>query len=173
MKSRAVVASFLAYWRVQDLEMALAHLHDEIAYTLHNGPDALPFSGSYRGIESCRELGYAVLAEFDYLHYEPTIVSVRRSIVKAHVAFRIRHRVTGHVIEGTQRSVFHVRDGRIAKIDIYEDAARMEAFMRLMAQRLASSRGVRARSAADGETGSGALLARILGRVTQREPGRR
>jgi ketosteroid isomerase-like protein len=138
MDSKSIVASFLAYWRVQDLEMALAHLHHEIVYTLHNGPDAAPFSGSYYGIESCRELGYKVLAEFDYIGYEPTIVSVRRSIVSAHIVFRLRHRLTGHIIEGSQRSVFSVRDGLIAKIDIYEDAPRIEAFMRMTAQRLLS-----------------------------------
>lgn len=139
MDSRAVVTSFFTYWRVQDLEMALAHLHEEIVYTFHNGPDAAPFSGSYRGIDSCRALGYKVLAEFDYLGYEPTIVSAGNSVVSAHVRLRLRHRATGHVIEGSQRSIFQVREGLIASIGIYEDAARIEAYMKLVAQRMASS----------------------------------
>jgi hypothetical protein len=58
--------------------------------------------------------------------------------VSAHIVFRLRHRLTGHIIEGSQRSVFSVRDGLIAKIDIYEDAPRIEAFMRMTAQRLLS-----------------------------------
>ncbi len=140
MDSRSVVASFFAYWRVQDLEMALGHLHSEIVYTLHNGSDAAPFSGSYRGIDSCRALGYQVLAEFDYLNYEPNIVRARSSLVSAHVGFRLRHRATGHVIEGSQRSIFQVRDGLIARVDIYEDAARIEAYMKLAAQRMAGDR---------------------------------
>ena len=138
MESRAVVASFFAYWCVQDLEMALGYLHPEIVYTLHNGPDAAPFSGSYRGIDSCRALGYKVLAEFDYLTYEPSIVSAGSSVVSAHVTFRLRHRATGHVIDGSQRSIFRVRDGLIAHVDIYEDAARMEAYMKLAGQRTAT-----------------------------------
>lgn len=137
MESRDVVASFLACWRVQDLELALTHFHDEIVYTLHNGPNAGLFSGSHHGIEGCRQLGYAVLAEFDYLDYVPTIVNVAQSVVQVHVAFRIKHRQTGHVIEGTQRSVFGVRDGRIETVDIFEDAARVETFMTLLAQRMA------------------------------------
>ena len=137
MDSRSVVASFFAYWRVQDLEMALGHLHPEIVYTLHNGPDAAPFSGSYHGIDSCRALGYKVLADFDYLTYEPTIVSAGSRVVSAHVGFRLRHRATGHVIDGSQRSIFQVRDSLIARIDIYEDAARIEAYMKLAAQRMA------------------------------------
>jgi len=138
MESRSVVASFLACWSVQDLEMALAHLHPEIVYTLHNGPDARPFSGSHSGIDSCRQLGYTVLAEFDYLHYEPTIVGVKGSVVNVHVVSRLRHRTTGSVVEGSQRSIFEVRDDLIARIDIYEDAPRIEAFMRLTAHRLAN-----------------------------------
>jgi ketosteroid isomerase-like protein len=138
MDSNSVVTSFFNYWRVQDLEVALSHLHDDVVYSFHNGPEAAPFSGSYRGMESCRALGYKVLADFDYLDYEPTIVNAGNSVVSAHVRFRLRHRATGHVIEGSQRSIFQVRDGLIASIDIYEDSARIEAYMKLAAQRMVS-----------------------------------
>lgn len=131
MDSRAVIASFFACWRVQDLEMALVHVHPEIVYELHNGPDASPLAGVYRGIDRVRDLGYSVLAEFDYIRYEPTIVGVDGDIVRAQVIFGLRHRVSGHVIEGSQRSVFVVRDGLIRSIDVYEDALMVAAFMRL------------------------------------------
>jgi ketosteroid isomerase-like protein len=131
MDSRSVVVSFFAFWSVQDLEMAVAHGHPDIVYTIHNGRDASPFSGAYRGREGCRDLGYAVLAEFDYLAYEPTIVSVEDSIVRAHVFFRYRHRATGNLIEGSRRLVFEIRDGLIYRLDSYEDSRRLEAFMRM------------------------------------------
>mgnify|MGYP001039546505 FL=1 len=131
MDSRSVVASFFACWSVQDLEMAVAHGHPDVVYTIHNGQDAAPLSGVYRGPESCRDLGYAMLAEFDYLTYEPTIVSVEDNIVRAQVFFRYRHRTTGNVIEGSRRLVFEVKDGLIYRIDSYEDTLRFEAFMRM------------------------------------------
>jgi ketosteroid isomerase-like protein len=131
LDSRSVVASFFAYWRVQDLDMAVAHGHPDVVYTIYNGGDALPFSGAYRGPEACRELGYAVLAEFDYLDYEPTIISVDGCIVRAHVFFRYRHRASGSVIDGSRRLVFEIRDGLIVRIDSYEDAAKFEVFMRM------------------------------------------
>jgi ketosteroid isomerase-like protein len=131
MDSRSVVASFFECWRVQDLEMALVHLHPEIVYVIHNGPDASPLAGVYCGIDRVRELGYAVLAEFDYIHYEPTIVSDEDNLVRARVVFALRHRVSGYNIEGSQRSLFEVRDGFITRIDIYEDALRVAAFMRM------------------------------------------
>jgi ketosteroid isomerase-like protein len=131
MDSRSVVASFFACWGVQDLEMALVHAHPEVVYTIHNGVDASPFSGVYRGPERIRDLGYAVLAEFDYVMYQPEIVSVDGSFVRARVDFRYRHRATGNIIEGSRRLEFEIRDGLIARLDSYEDARRLEAFMRM------------------------------------------
>jgi ketosteroid isomerase-like protein len=131
LDNRSVVASFFACWRVQDLEMAVAHGHPDIVYQIHNGIDARPFAGTYRGPEACRELGYAVLAEFDYLAYEPTILGVEDNIVRAHVFFRYRHRASGSVIDGSRRLVFEIRDGLIVRIDSYEDAAKFEVFMRM------------------------------------------
>jgi ketosteroid isomerase-like protein len=131
MDSRSVVASFFECWRVQDLEMALVHVHPEIVYGIHNGPDASPLAGVYCGIDRVRELGYTVLAEFDYIRYEPTIVGLDEYIVRAQVEFGMRHRGSGHIIEGSQRSVFAVRDGLITSIDVYEDSLKVAAFMRL------------------------------------------
>jgi len=131
MDSREVVASFFAYWSVQDLDMAVAHSHPDLIYTIHNGRDASPLAGVYRGPERCRDLGYAMLAEFDYLSYEPTIVSAEEAIVRAQVQFRYRHRATGSIIEGTRRLVFEIRDDLIYRLDSYEDTQRFEAFMRL------------------------------------------
>jgi len=174
MDSRAVVASFLACWRVQDLEMSLGHLSPDVVYTLHNGPDAEPFSGSHQGIEACRELGYKVLAAFDYLDYDPTIVNAGTTVVQVHVRFRIRHRDSGHVIEGTQRSVFRVSGGRIVSIDIFEDSARIEAFIQLLTHREVITN---PRASVDGlhdtATEAGTMLERVFGRVAQRAPGRR
>lgn len=131
MDSRSVVASFFACWRVQDLEMALVHTHPDLVYVIHNGPDASPLAGVYCGIDQVRELGYSVLAQFDYIRYEPTIVGADDEIVRAQVVFGLRHRASGHIIEGSQRSVFVVRDGFIVSVDIYEDALKVAAFMRL------------------------------------------
>ena len=131
MDSRSVVASFFACWSVQDLEMAVAHAHPEFVYTIHNGRDASPLAGVYRGPDECRDLGYAMLAEFDYLNYEPAIVGVEDNIVRAQVNFRYRHRATGNIIEGSRRLVFEIKDDLIYRLDSYEDTLRLEAFMRM------------------------------------------
>jgi len=111
--------------------MAVAHGHPEFVYTIHNGRDASPLAGVYRGLDACRDLGYAMLAEFDYLNYEPTIVGVEDNIVRAQVNFRYRHRATGNIIEGSRRLVFEIKDDLIYRLDSYEDTLRLEAFMRM------------------------------------------
>lgn len=111
--------------------MALAHLHPEIVYTIHNGPDASPLAGVYSGIDRVRELGFSVLTEFDYLRYEPTIVSVDGQEVRAHVMFTLRHRDSGCIIEGSRRIMIEMRGGLIGRYDLFEDGRRVEAFMRM------------------------------------------
>ena len=111
--------------------MALAHLHPEIVYTIHNSPDASPLAGVYSGIERVRDLAFSVLAEFDYLRYEPTIVSVDGQEVRAHVMFTLRHRDSGCIIEGSRRILIEMRGGLIGLYDLFEDGRRVEAFMRM------------------------------------------
>ena len=111
--------------------MALVHAHPDIVYTIHNGEGASPFCGSYDSPDAIRNLAYTVLAEFDYLKYEPTIIHVDGDMVRAQVLFRYRHRATGNVIEGSRRLLFKVEDVLIKRLDSFEDARRLEAFIRM------------------------------------------
>lgn len=137
MDSRSVVASFFARWSAQDVELAVDLAHPDVAYTFHVAAEAAPFSGVHHGPEACREMAYAILAEFDYLKYEPIILGADGDIVRAQVEFKYRHRRTGSTIEGTRRLVFEIRDGLIYRLDSFDDARRFEAFMRLTRHRMA------------------------------------
>ncbi len=138
MSSREVVEDFFAYWGAQDVELTTALFHEGIVYKLHVVSADLPFGGVWRGREACRDTMFSILQEFDYLRYEPTIVSVRGNVVRAQIRFAYQHRRTGGVLEGTRRLVFRVRGNRIVRIDGYHDAQLVEAFMRLTKFRLAS-----------------------------------
>lgn len=135
MDNRAVVGSFLACWSVQDVEMTIAHVHDDFVYALYISETALPYGGETRGKDNVRAVLYAILAEFDYLRYEPEVISVEGDVVRVTVAFTYHHRRTGENLSGTKRFVIHLKDGLMARIDEYHDAAKVEAFMRLTAQR--------------------------------------
>jgi ketosteroid isomerase-like protein len=135
MGNRAVVESFLACWSVQDVEMTIEHVHEDFVYALYISETALPYGGETRGKDNVRAVLYAILAEFDYLRYDPEIISVDGDMVRVAVAFVYHHRRTGENLSGTKRFVIHLRDGLITRIDEYHDAAKVEAFMRLTAQR--------------------------------------
>jgi len=144
MNSREVVEAFFAYWGVQDVEMTCALFHDNIVYKLHVARSVLPFGGEWRGVAACRHAMFSILEEFDYLRYEPTIVSVRGSVVRAHVRFKYQHRRTGGILEGTRRLVFHVRNGRILYVHGFHDAQLIDAFMQLTQYRMAANQLARA-----------------------------
>jgi hypothetical protein len=96
-----------------------------------------------RGVDAARDAMFSILEDFDYLRYEPTIVSVRGNFVRAQILFKYRHRSTGGVLEGTRRLEFKVRGDKIAAVEGYHDARLVEAFMKLTAQRLANKQLVR------------------------------
>jgi ketosteroid isomerase-like protein len=138
MSSREVVEAFFERWGAQDVEMTTVLFDEAIIYKLHVLRSALPFGGEWRGIDACRDALFSLLEEFDYLRYEPTILSVRGSVVRAQVRFKYQHRRTGGILEGTRRLVFNVKNGRIVRINGYHDAHLVEAFMRLTEHRMAT-----------------------------------
>jgi ketosteroid isomerase-like protein len=139
MSSREVVEAFLAFRVAQDVERACALLHDSIVYKIHAATSNLPFGGERYGVDACRDVLFSILEDFDYLAYEPTILSARGRTVRTQVRFKYRHRLTGGILEGTRRLVFKVKGGLIVRIDGYHDAKLVEAFMKLTKYRLANN----------------------------------
>ena len=139
MQDTEVVDLFFEYWKAQDVEMAMSLATEGVVYNLYLSDAAVPHGGETRGREKCRDVLYMVLADFDYLEYQPTIVGQEADAVRAQVRFRYHHRRTGGELSGTKRMVFTIRDGLIAQVDEYHDAGLVEAFMRLTQQREASN----------------------------------
>ena len=115
--------------------MTMEYTNENIVYALYISETALPYGGETRGKANIRNVLYAILAEFDYLMYEPTIVAVDGDVVRAQVQFIYHHRLTGENLSGSKRLVFTVRDGLIVRIEEFHDAGMVEAFMRLTAHR--------------------------------------
>ena len=138
-----IAASWIACWSAQDVEMTLAHLHEDIVYKVHGTRDVLPFSGEKRGHEALRDLMFTVLADFDVLFYSPNFIRTTSSGARAHVGYIYRHRATGEILEGTRRLLLQFRDGLIVRIDGYYDDLMIEAFLRLTQHRIATNQIVR------------------------------
>ena len=158
MDNKAFVASWIACWSAQDVEMTLMHLHENVVYKVHSSREVLPFGGEQRGQEALRDLMFSVLADFDVLLYSPNFITLVDDGVRANVKFIYRHRATGEYLEGTRRLLIQFGDGVIARIDGYYDDRMIEAFMRLTKHRISTNQVVRAPELPSGRAkeGSGA-----------------
>ena len=56
----------------------------------------------------------------------------REGRAHARIAHTVRHRESGHTLRGTFRQIADFRDGRIERIEEYYDAAKLQAFRRLV-----------------------------------------
>lgn len=142
MSARAIVASWIACWAAEDVEMTLAHLHEDIVYKVHTSV-VLPFGCEKRGHDALRDLMFTVLTDFDVLQYSANYIRATNVGVRAGVAYIYRHRATGEVLEGTRRLLVQIDGDRIARIDGYYDDRMVESFMRLTKHRIATNQVVR------------------------------
>ena len=131
--------------------MALAHLHPEIVYDDPQWAGRLAAGRclSWRPMGPGSRLSRARRVRLSSATSRPSS-SVDDDIVRAQVVFGLRHRASGYIIEGSRRiRDSRCADGLIAAIDLYEDALRVEAFMRHGPRERAVGRRVRPVRAAE------------------------
>ena len=131
MDHRELIETTLRFWRVHDVEQTLVTIADDIVYQIYTAQSATPLSGQTSGKEAFGDFLYELLAHFDYLSYEPTILEVHDGVARIQTQYVLRHRASGETLEGSKRSVCTITNDLIARIDEYHDAALVEAFMRL------------------------------------------
>lgn len=139
MDARAVAAEVYNLWRAQDVESTFAYVAEDVVYALHFDEDLAPFAGVSHGREAMMAAFYAMIAEFDYLQYDPAIVGAEGDVVRVQIQFRFHHRRTGANLEGSMRSVMTVTDGQIVRCEEFLDRGLVESFMRLTRQREAAN----------------------------------
>lgn len=135
MGPREVVAEALRLWSTQDIVSTFAYVAEDVVYALHFDEELAPFAGITHGREAMMAAFYKIVEEFDYLEYEPVIMSAEGDMVRVHTRHRYFHRRTGSEIARSYRSVFTVRDGLIVRCEEYVDRGLVEAFMRPTRQR--------------------------------------
>ena len=104
---------------------------DDIRYTCNIGPT---------GTQSFVAVGRKAMLDFllpvlDVTESMSVVESFafRNEEARATVACFVKHKATGHVLSGKYRQVVRFRDGGIAQIDEFHDAARIAAFCKLVA----------------------------------------
>jgi len=131
--TRRTVELFLRYWSAQDVPMSMTTTAEDVVYTLHVNDTSVPFAGSQRGHEAVSAALYQILADWDLVDYDPEILGIEGDTARVRCDFRYRHRRSGNELKGSFRLVMKVRDGLIVAADEYQDAALLEAFIRMSA----------------------------------------
>jgi hypothetical protein len=131
---RTVVETFARYWSVQDVQMACSVLADDCVLTMNIAQTLLPFAGEKRGREAIEAALHTILAEWDYIRFEFTIVSINGALARCKIDYVYRHRRSGADLSGTSRLNIAVGEDGITRIDEYHDAAMVEAFVHFLAR---------------------------------------
>ena len=131
MDKRDVVEELVRFWSVQDVESSVALMRDDCVWVLNISETALPFGGETCGKDKIAEGFYAILADWDYISYVPTILAIKDGKARLQVQHVYRFRRTGEDLAGSFRINIEVVDGLVSRIEEYHDAAMVETFMRL------------------------------------------
>lgn len=131
-----LIETTLQYWSAQDVERTLELVSDNVVYQLYISQTALPYGGETRGKDDFRDVLFDILAQFDYLSYEPVILGICGDVARVQTRCVLHHRASGHELDMSKRSVFRIKHGLIVRIDEYLDAALVESFMRLAQWRI-------------------------------------
>jgi ketosteroid isomerase-like protein len=135
MADRALIERFLKYWVAGDVEQVVSLLSDDVVYQLFISQTALPYGGEWRGPDAVKDVFFDMLATFDCIEFEPTILYVTDGRARCQSRYVYRHRASGEWLTGTSRLVVRIRDGAIERLDEFHDDALLQAFARLANQR--------------------------------------
>lgn len=129
----ALVRRFYESWAVQNIEGALDVLSEDFIYRLHMSPSDVPFAGVTSGRDNFRSALTDIVGHFEHILFRPHITSEQASgTINARVEVLSRHRPTGAEYHGWMRDVWQCSDDKLSTLDSYHDAAKFEAFMRMV-----------------------------------------
>jgi ketosteroid isomerase-like protein len=130
LKARLLVDAAHLAWSNRDPAGLLACYCDDIRYTCNTGPTPPePFVAV--GKQAMMAFLLPVLDIATSMSVVERFV-FRNDMATATVACFLTHHATGHVLSGKYRQVIGFREGKIARIDEFHDAARIASFWKLV-----------------------------------------
>ncbi len=129
--AEAVVHGAYQALAVGEREAQLAYFADDAIFHQHVPEGTIPHAGLSIGKRQFAERLDYIYANWDILKSEPLSFRVDGDWVHCQMASVFRYKRTGAIFEGRIRHVFHVVDGRIARLDEYVDAPLLRAFLEL------------------------------------------
>jgi ketosteroid isomerase-like protein len=130
LAARLLVDAAHLAWSNRDTDALMACYCDDIRYSCNTGPsNAEPFVA----VGKSQMLGFLE----PVLEITESMSVVERfklddNVARATISCFVKHTATGHVLSGTYRQILVFRDGRIAEIEEFHDAARIAAFWKMV-----------------------------------------
>jgi ketosteroid isomerase-like protein len=124
----AVRALYAAFGR-GDMAAVMAGLTDDVEWVLP-GPKEIPVAGTHRGRQGVAQffLKLNETLEFEQLEPREFIAQGDKVVVLGHS--RDRMKSTGRTIENEWAAVVTLRDGKVARYQVYEDTAAVVSGLR-------------------------------------------
>lgn len=132
LAEQAVFEEVHVRWAGGDLEGVLAFLTEDILYNVNVDGLAVPYASSALGREDVRQRLQLLLDTFTVDMFEAESMGIGPSHCRSVVVGHYTHRRTGEKIRLRIRLRAWFRDGLIACMDEYHDAAYVEAFQRFV-----------------------------------------
>jgi ketosteroid isomerase-like protein len=129
--AKAIVEAGHAAWNTRNLEGVLDNYTDDLLYTSNaGGPDGQPLQAF--GKSGLRAMLAPVLPAFE------TMTSIEdfkfdEDVARVRVISYAFHIATGLELSGTYRQIMHFRGFKICRLEEFHDAAKLNAFWRLLA----------------------------------------
>jgi ketosteroid isomerase-like protein len=128
--ARTALLAVHGAWSVGDVEAMLSWYTDDLIYVCNSGLDhGKPIVVS--GKDEMRAFLTSMARAADCVSVV-NLFAFNEGVARANCSCVIRHRETGHALTGTYRQVAEFKGSLISRLDEYHDAARMDAFWRMV-----------------------------------------
>jgi ketosteroid isomerase-like protein len=129
-KNLALVQSLYMAFARGDVQTLLAALTDDVEWILPGPPDVIPFAGVHRGPQAVlryfvvlnETLEFEKLEAHEFLARDDKVIVLGRS--------RDRMKSTGRSAENEWAAAITLREGKVARYQIYEDTAALASALR-------------------------------------------
>ena len=122
-----ILEAVITAFSLEDIETIVAYFDEHADFVIFT-PSQIVFKGR---AAIARRL-HLVIKDFHVEGFAARTILPADDGLRTQIVYTFRHRETGQTIDGTMRVTAAVRGGRIVRWHEYQDAERVEAFMRLV-----------------------------------------
>jgi len=129
---RLQLEELLANWSRGEVEKTLSHFAPSIRHRICGTEGFLHMENSIQGMDAFLAHMQEFSEIWELLGFEPVSIIAEGNRAASHVAFRYRHKPSGHVVESEAAQLWHFENGKAVELIEFLDTA---LFASLQAER--------------------------------------